>query len=136
MLTPERLASCRKDYDAILADGEAANPRAPPSGKRGLAAGVIEAVIEAAPQQAGSNTQLIIVICLKFSSRCPHFQGNAVSQNQGNIYGYRSSTAIASRKISILPRDQLVTIFRAVENRPKPRAGPGTEFSLILEHFP
>lgn len=44
MLTPERLASCRKDYDAILADGEAANPRAPPSGKRGLAAGVIEAV--------------------------------------------------------------------------------------------
>jgi len=44
VLTPERLASCRKDYDAILADGEAANPRAPPSGKRGLAAGVIEAV--------------------------------------------------------------------------------------------
>lgn len=35
VLAPERLASYRKDYDAILADGEATNPRAPPSGKRG-----------------------------------------------------------------------------------------------------
>ncbi len=34
-LTPDRLAFYRTDYDAILADGEAANPRAPPSGKRG-----------------------------------------------------------------------------------------------------
>ena len=35
VLTPDRLAFYRTAYDAILADGEAANPRAPPSGKRG-----------------------------------------------------------------------------------------------------
>ena len=35
VLTSERLASYRRNYDAILVDGEAANPRAPPSGKRG-----------------------------------------------------------------------------------------------------
>lgn len=35
VLTPVRLAFYRKDYDAILAVGEAANPRAPPSGRRG-----------------------------------------------------------------------------------------------------
>lgn len=35
VLTPERLAYYRKDYDAILAQGEAVNPRAPPSGKWG-----------------------------------------------------------------------------------------------------
>lgn len=35
VLTPERLASYRKDYAAILAEGETVNPRAPPSGKRG-----------------------------------------------------------------------------------------------------
>jgi transposase len=35
MLTPDRLAVYRTDYGAILAQGEAANPRAPPSGKRG-----------------------------------------------------------------------------------------------------
>lgn len=34
-LTPDRLAFYRRDYDAILAEGEAVNPRAPPSGKRG-----------------------------------------------------------------------------------------------------
>jgi transposase len=35
MLTSERLAFYRRDYDAILATGAATNPRAPPSGKRG-----------------------------------------------------------------------------------------------------
>lgn len=35
VLTPERLAFYRKDYDTILAQGEAVNPRAPPSGKPG-----------------------------------------------------------------------------------------------------
>lgn len=35
VLTTDRLACYRKNYDAILAEGEAANPRAPPSGKRG-----------------------------------------------------------------------------------------------------
>jgi transposase len=34
-LEPERIAFYRHAYDTILADGEAANPRAPPSGKRG-----------------------------------------------------------------------------------------------------
>jgi transposase len=34
-LEPGRLTSYRQDYNAILADGEVANPRAPPSGKRG-----------------------------------------------------------------------------------------------------
>lgn len=34
-LTPDRLASYRREYEAILAEGEAVNPRAPPSGKRG-----------------------------------------------------------------------------------------------------
>lgn len=35
VLTPDRVAFYRTKYDAILAAGEAANPRAPPSGKRG-----------------------------------------------------------------------------------------------------
>lgn len=35
VLTPDRLAFYRRESDAILAAGEAANPRAPPSGKRG-----------------------------------------------------------------------------------------------------
>lgn len=35
VLTLDRLAAYRLDYDAILAAGEAANPRAPPSGRRG-----------------------------------------------------------------------------------------------------
>jgi transposase len=35
MLTPDRLAFYRTEYDAILTTGEAANPRAPPSGKPG-----------------------------------------------------------------------------------------------------
>lgn len=34
-LAPERLAFYRHTYEAILAEGEAVNPRAPPSGKRG-----------------------------------------------------------------------------------------------------
>ncbi|MDP1610171.1 MAG: IS66 family transposase [Sulfuritalea sp.] len=34
-LEPERVAFYRHAYDAILAEGEVANPRAPPSGKRG-----------------------------------------------------------------------------------------------------
>jgi transposase len=35
VLTPDRLTFYRTEYDAILTVGEAANPRAPPSGKRG-----------------------------------------------------------------------------------------------------
>ncbi|MBU1962848.1 MAG: IS66 family transposase [Gammaproteobacteria bacterium] len=35
VLTPLRLVFYRTEYDAILTAGEAANPRAPPSGKRG-----------------------------------------------------------------------------------------------------
>jgi transposase len=35
VLTPDRLLFYRTEYDAILTAGEAANPRAPPSGKRG-----------------------------------------------------------------------------------------------------
>jgi len=35
VLMPGCLASYRREYDAILSAGEAANPRAPPSGKRG-----------------------------------------------------------------------------------------------------
>ena len=35
VLTPDRLAFLRAEYDAILTAGEAANPRAPPSGRRG-----------------------------------------------------------------------------------------------------
>lgn len=35
VLTSDRLAAYRLNYDAILAEGEVANPRAPPSGKRG-----------------------------------------------------------------------------------------------------
>jgi transposase len=35
VLEPERIAFHRQAYDTILTEGEAANPRAPPSGKRG-----------------------------------------------------------------------------------------------------
>lgn len=35
VLTSDRLAAYRLNYDTILAEGEALNPRAPPSGKRG-----------------------------------------------------------------------------------------------------
>jgi hypothetical protein len=36
-LTEERIAHYRSAYAVILADGDVANPRAPPSGKRGKA---------------------------------------------------------------------------------------------------